>query len=70
MFNQSQMIIVLSPGNHLPQWSDVCVCACVFVWQPGPASHRGIHTVAGCLMEPVRGYSRVFCEFKPQQQYK
>lgn len=36
------------------------------VWQSGPALHRGIHTVVGSLMEPVRGYCLVLCEFKPQ----
>lgn len=37
---------------------------------PGPALHQGILIVAGSLTEPVRGYSRVFCEFTAHLQYE
>lgn len=61
MFSQSQMIIV-----HLLEWLNIlCVCVCV---APGPALHWEILTVAGSLMEPVRGYCLVICKFETWQQ--
>lgn len=53
----------------------VLMCVCVFVYVyvfaiPGPALHQGILIVAGSLTEPVRGYSRVFCEFTAHLQYE
>lgn len=43
------------------------VCTCVY---PGPALHQGILTVAGNLMELVRGFSLVFRKFMPRLQYE
>lgn len=49
----------------------VLVCVFVYVFAiPGPALHQGILIVAGSLTEPVRGYSRVFCEFTAHLQYE
>ena len=64
MFSQSQMIIV-----HFPEWLNPVFWWCVCM-APGPALHQEIPTVAGSLTAPVRGYSRVFCEFKSQLRYK
>lgn len=71
MFSQSQVIIAF-----FPEWLNLafwCVCVFVYVYVfaiPGPALHQGILIVAGSLTEPVRGYSRVFCEFTAHLQYE